>query len=59
MISGPDVSFAPDDKFVTRQFAQAARTPRMKAVGADADFGTQSQFTAIVEARAGVDHNGG
>ena len=59
MISGPDVSFAPDDKFVTRQFAQPAGATRVKLVGADSDFGSQPEFLPVVESRAGVDHHRG
>jgi len=48
-----------DDVFVGAEFAQAHRSARVQAVGADADLGGRGQFKAVVEPRAGVPENRG
>src|SRR5437588_449165 len=53
-----NLSVSLDDVLVAGQFAQAARPSRMEFIGADADFGPQPELASVVEARAGVDHDG-
>src|SRR5437667_2301079 len=57
MTSLPDLSLAKHHPLIRRQFLQPAWTPSMIFIGADANFGPQAEFIAVVEPRAGVDHH--
>src|ERR1041385_2315073 len=48
-----------DNPFVTSQLFQPAGPAGVEFVGADADFGAEAEFAAVVEPRAGIDHHGG
>src|SRR5262245_42789287 len=54
----PHLSGSVDDVLVRGQFRQTARSASVEFVGANADFGSQTEFETVVEARAGVDHHG-
>src|SRR6185295_14965932 len=47
------------DPLVSRQFVQSHRTARADLVGADADFRTHAEFSAVSETRRGVPINRG
>src|SRR5713226_10630194 len=55
----PDLAFALDNVLVTSQFYQAAGAARVEFIGADTDLGAEAEFLAVVEPRAGVDHDRG
>ncbi len=42
---------------VTGQFFQSARAAGVELIGADADFGPQAKFAAVVETCARIDHD--
>src|SRR5579872_1061986 len=55
----PDLSISQNNVLVAGQLAQAAGAAGVEFVGADPDLGPQAQLSAVVEPRAGVDHDGG
>src|ERR1043165_464975 len=54
----PYLPFPIHHVLVCRQFFQPAGAASMEFVGADANFGPQTEFITVVESRAGVDHDG-
>ena len=53
----PHLPIPIDDVLVRRQFLDSARTASVKLVGADADFRSESELSAVVEPCAGIDHH--
>lgn len=53
------MAVAADDVFVAGDFAESAGAAGVEAVGADSDFGTESEFATVVEAGAGIDDDSG
>ena len=54
-----DLARAIDKVFVTAKFCQAHGTTGVELVGADADFGSETKFAAVIETRAGIVHDHG
>lgn len=54
-----NLAISADDIFICCDFAEPAGAAGVEAVGADADLGTQAQFSAVVEASARVDDHRG
>src|SRR5262249_2396041 len=54
-----DLTVSSNNILVTTQLLQSAGSAGVNFVGTDADFRAQAQFEAVVEARAGIDEDGG
>ncbi len=54
----PQLTVARQQIFVGGQLAETARSSRVNLVGANTNLCPQPQFTTVVQARAGVHHDG-